>query len=459
MRRSRGRRKKLPADPVELRVDRLGHDGRGIANLDGKVAFVQGALPGELVSAVFTNRKRQFDELKTEEVLEASEKRVVPPCQHFAICGGCSMQHMSPQTQIELKENVLHEQMKHMAGLEDYEHLPAMRSVTSAYRRKARLAARFVSKKESVLVGFREKYSSFIADMDSCEVLATEVAELIKPLRELLIMLDAKQVIPQIEVALGERESVAQLSDGGALDLVLNFRHLEPLSDSDQAALLAFAKARNIQLYLQPKGNDSIHKVWPEEGPDRLYYYLPQYDLKMAFHPSDFTQVNGQINRIMIDKALELLALEESDKVLDLFCGLGNFTLPIARHCASVVGVEGSDEMVQRGSENASANGITNAQFFSADLTKDFDEKTWAKPVYNKIVIDPPRSGALEIIEKIVAFKAPKIVYISCNPATLARDAGELAKHGYRMTKAGVMDMFPHTAHVESIAEFILEAS
>jgi 23S rRNA (uracil1939-C5)-methyltransferase len=458
MKRSRGRRQKLPAEPIELTIERLGHDGRGIANIDGKIAFVDGALPGERVTALYTHQKRQFDELKVVTIIAASNERVQPPCVHAEICGGCAVQHIGSAGQIELKQKVLHEQMKHMAGLEQYEHLPAMTSVTTHYRRKARLAARYVSKKESVFVGFREKNSSFIAEMDSCAVLASEVDILIKPLRELIMTLDAKQVIPQIEVAVGEKTPEDDLSSGGALDVVLNFRHLEPLSDADQEALLTFAKAHDVQLYLQPKGNDTVHKVWPEQGEDRLYYFLPKYDLKMAFHPTDFTQVNADINRRMIDKALEFLALEPSDRVLDLFCGLGNFTLPMARHCGSVVGIEGSDEMVRRGYENAAANGIDNAQFYAADLCKEFDTLTWAKPVYTKILLDPPRSGALEIIERIIPFQAQKIVYISCNPATLARDAGELAKHGYRMTKAGVMDMFPHTGHVESIAEFVLES-
>lgn len=458
MKRSRGRRQKLPTEPIELSIDRLGHDGRGIGSIEGKVAFVDGALPGETVTALYTRKKRQFDELKVVSIIEASPTRAVPPCVHAEICGGCAMQHIAPEEQVALKQNVLHEQMKHMAGLEDYEHLAAMTSVTTHYRRKARLAARFVTKKEAVLVGFREKSSSFIAEMDSCAVLVSEVDVLIKPLRELIMTLDAKQVIPQIEVAVGEKAAHDELGAADPLDVVLNFRHLEPLSDTDLEKLLAFAKTHEVQLYLQPKGNDTVHKVWPEQGEDRLYYFLPKYDLKMAFHPTDFTQVNADINRRMIDKALAFLALEPSDKVLDLFCGLGNFTLPMARHCESVVGIEGSDEMVRRGYENAAANGIDNAQFYAADLCQDFDVNTWAKPVYTKILLDPPRSGALEIIEKIIAFQARKIVYISCNPATLARDAGELAKHGYRMTKAGVMDMFPHTGHVESIAEFVLES-
>ena len=262
--------------------------------------------------------------------------------------------------------------------------------------------------------------------------------------------------LPQIEVAVGENAQADANGDHLAEQVALVVRHLEALSEKDLAALLAFAQQHALQMYLQPKAADSIHKVWPADNEERLYYYLHDFKLRMAFHPVDFTQVNGELNRKMIAFALDLLDPQAYETVLDLFCGLGNFTLPIATRCKRVVGVEGSEEMVQRGFENAHGNGIENASFYSADLTKEFDEKTWAQPVYDKILLDPPRSGALEIIPRLAAFKAKKIVYISCNPATLARDAGELAKHGYVMTQAGVMDMFPHTGHVESIAEFVL---
>ncbi len=365
------------------------------------------------------------------------------------------MQHIRPDAQVALKERVLHEQMKHIGGLTDYEHFPAMLSQTEGYRRKARLAARFVTKKDEMLVGFREKNSSFIAQMTSCAVLVDEVSSLIMPLRVLLGGLDCRFTIPQIEVAVGE------LADDGGMgnsphQVAFIVRHLEELSPGDFASLLSFAQQHQIQLYLQPKGPDTVHKVWPQDDVDRLYYYLSDFGLRMAFHPTDFTQVNGDINRRMISQALTLLDLQPGDVVLDLFCGLGNFTLPMATRSARVVGVEGSDEMVRRGSENAAANGITNASFYCANLCVDFDESSWAAPVYSKILLDPPRSGAIEIIPRIAAFRASKIVYISCNPATLARDAGELVKHGYILKQAGVMDMFPHTGHVESIAEFVL---
>ncbi len=456
MKKTRRQRHKLPTAPVELSIQRLSHEGRGVASIDGKIAFVDGALPGETVTAVFTSRRSQFDELKVQEVLSASPDRVTPPCVHAEICGGCSMQHISSQAQIALKERVLHEQMKHIGGLSEYVHLPPVLSETQGYRRKARLAARYVGKKEEMLIGFREKNSSFIAQMNSCAVLVKEVSDLIRPLRELLVGFDGRLNIPQIEVAVGERTIESNSDTAARYQIAFIVRHLEALSLSDHEQLLSFAQRHEIDLYLQPKGPESVHKVWPQEGVDRLYYALPEFGLRMAFHPSDFTQVNGGINRGMISQALTLLDLQPEDVVLDLFCGLGNFTLPVATRCARVVGVEGSDEMVRRGEENAAANGITNAFFYSANLCVDFDESTWAQSEYTKILLDPPRSGAIEIIPRLAALRAKKIVYISCNPATLARDAAELVKHGYVLTQAGVMDMFPHTSHVESMAEFVL---
>lgn len=456
MKKTRRQRHKLPTAAVEISIQRLSHEGRGVASIDGKIAFVDGALPGETVTAVFTSRRSQFDELKVQEVLVASPDRVTPPCVHADICGGCSMQHISSQAQVALKERVLHEQMKHIGGLSEYAHLPPVLSETQSYRRKARLAARYVGKKEEMLVGFREKNSSFIAQMSSCAVLVKEVSDLIAPLRELLFGFEGRLNIPQIEVAVGERVQESDPELPVSYQIAFIVRHLEALSQHDQEQLLGFAQRHEIDLYLQPKGPDSVHKVWPQEGVDRLYYALPEFGLRMAFHPSDFTQVNGGINRRMISQALALLDLQSDDVVLDLFCGLGNFTLPVATRCARVVGVEGSDEMVRRGEENAAANGITNASFYSANLCVDFDESTWARPEYTKILLDPPRSGAIEIIARLAALRANKIVYISCNPATLARDAAELVKHGYALTQAGVMDMFPHTSHVESMAEFVL---
>ena len=301
-----------------------------------------------------------------------------------------------------------------------------MHGPTQHYRRKARLAARVVTKKGGALVGFREKYSSFITDMHNCQVLVKEVAQLIEPLRELISALPTRYEIPQIEVAVGERAA-----NSDALQVALVVRHLSELQDADLAALREFASQHELSLYLQPKGPDTVHKIYP------------------------FTQINGAINREIINQALDLLELDAGDSVLDLFCGLGNFTLPIAKRAGSVLGVEGSEQMVQRGKANAELNAMQNVDFAAADLTQPLQEQPWLPGKVNKVLLDPPRSGALEIVEQIALLEPERIVYVSCNPATLARDAQCLLERGYELKSAGVMDMFPHTTHVESMALFV----
>lgn len=425
-----------------------------MAHIEGKVAFVDGALAGERVSASYVRRRGRFDELKAIEILEPASDRVPPPCEYAGLCGGCSLQHMDSDAQIAFKQSVMLEQMEHATGasLEGIGLLPTLKDDTQYYRRKARLAIRVVNKKGGALVGFREKYSSFITDMNSCKVLVKEVADLIQPLRDLLNQLAGNQSIPQIEVAVGEERDAA----GAELRLRVAFvvRHLNPLLEVDLTRLTDFAQQQDIHLYLQPGGNETVHKVYPEDAPDRLQYFLPEFDLTLNFHPMDFTQINAGINRKIVTQALDLLQLTAQDRVLDLFCGLGNFTLATARRAQHVVGVEGSDEMVRRGTENAQYNGLENAEFHAADLFKPVADKPWANARYSKIILDPPRSGAIEIIPEITKLGASTIVYISCNPATLARDAAELLKAGYKLRTAGVMDMFPHTTHVESMAVF-----
>mgnify|MGYP006158359247 CR=1 FL=1 len=452
MSRRRHGRGKLPTEPVTLEIESLSHEGRGIAHIEGKVAFVDGALADEQVSATYVRRRGKFDELKTTEVLNPSPLRVAPPCEFAGLCGGCSLQHMDTDAQIEFKQSVLLEQMRHAScmSLDNIKVLPKLQDATQFYRRKARLAIRVVSKKGGALVGFREKYSSFIADMDNCKVLVEEVAVLIRPLRDLITGLEGANNIPQIEVAVGEE----LLGDDVRLQVAFVFRHLLPLSESDTQNLVRFSQEHRIQLYLQPGGNDTVHKVFPADAVERLQYFLPEFDLRLNFHPMDFTQINAGINRKIISQALVLLELNENDTVLDLFCGLGNFTLATARRASSVVGVEGSQEMVLRGSENASLNGLENVEFHAADLFKPIAEKEWASKEYTKIILDPPRSGAIEIIPEIAKLGAKTIVYVSCNPATLARDTTELIKAGYKLRATGVMDMFPHTTHVESMAVF-----
>lgn len=429
-------------DPIVLDITGLSHEGRGVAHHDGKTVFVRGALVGEQVSARVTLMRSRFDEADTVEVLRAAPERVNPPCAHFGVCGGCSLQHMQPQAQITFKQQVLAEQFRHFGKLDPQEWLPPLTHDETAYRRKARLGVKFVIKKDRLLVGFREKSSGYLAELDACAVLDRRLGQAITPLRELIGGLQARDTIPQIEVAAGDDE------------VALVFRHMEPLVDSDVAALVAFCSARGWQCYLQPGNYDTVHRVWPAEGQDRLHYQLPDFGLQLAFHPLDFTQVNAGINRRMLKLAIDLLNPQPHERILDLFCGLGNFTLPLATRAAHVVGVEGDDAMVQRGYENAKANDLHNVAFYAQDLTADFSQQPWAREGFDALLIDPPRSGALEVVQYLPRFGAKRIVYVSCNPATLARDAGELVKAGYTLQKAGVMDMFTHTAHVESIALF-----
>ena len=437
----RRRKQSLPTEPVTIDITALSHDGRGIGRIEGKTVFVDSALPGETVNFVYTQKRGKFDEGRTVAVLKASADRVSPRCAQAGLCGGCSLQHMEPAAQIHMKQGVLLEQLQHFGELQPEEILQPLTGPEYGYRRKARLGVKYVAKKEAVLVGFREKRNSFLAQIDQCHVLAGEVGLRFPELKQLVMSLQARTAIPQIEVAKGD-DAVAII-----------VRHLEPLGEQDQAALLAFCEQYDLQLYLRPGGNDSVHKVWPA-GEPRLRYHLPRFNLEMKFHPSDFTQVNQEINQNMIDRALAYMDVQPGERILDLFCGLGNFTLPLATKAAQVVGVEGDEAMVMRGRENAEHNGLQNVEFYGADLTKPFDDQPWGQSGFDKILIDPPRSGALEIVSKMTVFKPKRIVYVSCNPATLARDAGELKKQGYRLLKAGVMDMFPHTTHVESIAVF-----
>lgn len=444
------RRRSLPKEPVIVEIESLSHEGRGVARVEGKVVFVDGALAGERVTASYVRRRGKFDELSALEIENPSSNRVDPECDYAATCGGCSLRHLDSDAQLAFKEGVLLEQLQHSAGIDPatLEILPRITAATRYYRRKARLAVRLVVKKGGALVGFREKYSTFITDMHSCQVLCEEVARLISPLRDFISNLEGADQIPQIEVAVGE--SAADLDAPGIVAFVI--RHLAPLSEADTANWLEFAQLHQIELYLQPAGPDSVHKVFPDDR-ERLNYYLPDCDLKMQFHPQDFTQVNAGINRQIVNRALNHLDLKPTDQVLDLFCGLGNFTLPIAQQCKLAIGIEGSETMVHRGEENARINGITNADFHCADLSKPVAGK-WLDKDFDKVLLDPPRSGALEFLPSIVRCAPEKIVYISCNPSTLARDAGVLTQSGYELKSAGVMDMFPHTTHVESMAVF-----
>ena len=435
-------KRKFPKEPITVRIEDISHEGKGVARHNDKVVFIADALPGEEVVARIHKRHRRYDEAHVLEITDFSSLRVKPHCPHFENCGACSLQHLSSEEQVKFKQRGLIENIKKMAHLEPKEIMPPLVGGTWGYRRKARLGARYVAQKDRVLVGFREKRSSFLADMNSCEVLVPSVGHHLEELSQLIYGLSNRQEIPQVEVSIGDEVQV------------LIFRHLTPLTDEDHEKLRAYGKQHGFQIHLQPQRPDSIHCIWPE-NPEPLSYSLQDYGVTIQFMPSDFTQVNSEINRKMIPLALELLDIQKDDTVMDLFCGLGNFSLPLATKAAHVIGVEGDEGLVQRARDNAKRNNIENIEFHTANLYEDFSSLPWAKQKVDKILLDPPRSGAFEVAQYLKKFQPKRIVYVSCNPATLARDVDEIVnKQGYKMLKVGVMDMFPHTAHVESIAVF-----
>ena len=429
----------------QTEIEKFSHDGRGIARIDGKATFIQGALPGETVSFQYTRTKKDFAEAKVVAIDKASPLRVEPPCPHYQWCGGCSLQHLDEAQQIHEKQSVLLELLERIGHCQPQQILPPLRSTTWHYRNKARLSVRYVEKKQATLVGFREKNNPrYITEINQCPVLNAKIDEQIINLRQLIDAFEDPTTIAQVEVAAGDDE------------IALIFRHLKPLSLADQEKLQVFGQKTKFRLFLQPGGNETVHLFYPEKETEFLTYALPQENLAFQFHPTDFTQVHAGLNRLMVARALELLALTAEDSVLDLFCGLGNFSLPLAKYCAQVIGVEGSKTMVARAEMNALANGLTNTRFFCADLDKNESLKMLKDYQFTKLLIDPPRSGALEIVRQMDKLAPQCLLYVSCNPVTLARDA-EILVHqkGYQLRAAGVMDMFPHTAHVESIALFV----
>lgn len=426
-----------------VEIHGLSHDGRGLANVNQKTTFVSGALPYEKVTYKITQKHSNYNDAQVLHILEPSEERTNPACEHFGLCGGCSLQHMNIDMQIKLKQQTLLDQLKHFGKVTPLTLLPPLHAHAFHYRRKARLGVKFVIKKNKVLVGFREKSSRYLADLNHCLVLHPKVGERFNELSALIASLEQYQMIPQIEIAIGDT------------DAALVFRHLAPLSPADKEKLIAFGKTYQFHIYLQPNPPGTPHLLWPEETAERLTYTLPDHRLTFLFHPLDFTQINLEMNRLMVNHAIALLDLKANDNVLDLFCGIGNFSLPIARQVNQVTGVEGSLEMVARANDNARHNGIQNAHFFAANLMEPAKEAAWMKTHYNKILLDPPRAGAKDILPYFASLSAEKIVYVSCNPATLARDAGELVhQQGYQLTDVGIMNMFPHTSHIEAIALF-----
>ena len=436
------RRRRSPPIEMTVSIESMTNDSRGVAHHEGKAVFVEGGLPGEVVRCQTTRRTSKYDTANVLEVLEASDDRVQPRCSAAGVCGGCSLQHMSESSQIHAKQQVLLENLQQIGKVQPETILPPLQGPHWNYRRKARLGVKLVPKKGGVLVGFREKQSGYLAVMDSCDVLDERFSNLILPLRELVAGLSIAKRIPQIEIAAGDNSAV------------LVFRNLEPILEADQELLKVFANQHQLSILLQPGGPDSIQALYPEKH-ELLQYRLDEWDIAIRFRPTDFTQVNASINQLMVSQALKLLGAEKGDEVLDLFCGIGNFTLPLARVCKHVTGIEGDSVLVNMARDNASYNGLSNAEFVTANLYDTPLDGSWLHRKWDRILLDPPRSGAMEVIERLPELKPKRIVYVSCNPATLARDTDLLVnKYSYRLKAAGVMDMFPHTKHVESIAVF-----
>jgi 23S rRNA (uracil1939-C5)-methyltransferase len=438
--------RKVVSDIVETAtIAALTHTGEGIVR-GGKTVFVAGALPGETVKFRRTRTHRQHDEAELVEVLTPAPERVAPRCAHFGICGGCALQHLTPEAQLATKETELRDNLERLGRVTPREWLPALRGPTWGYRRRARLGAKFVTKKGKVLVGFRERLTPYIADIQHCHVLAPPVGELVTPLAELIMTLSIRERLPQIEVAVADN----------AVALVL--RVLDPPSAPDLEQLRAFGTRHGVRLYLQPGGLDSVHEMGAPAGAP-LHYALPRFKVELHFQPTDFIQVNGAINEALVARAIELLELTPADRVLDLFCGIGNFTLPVARTAGHVVGVEGDAALVARARQNARLNQLENVEFHVADLARldsgaeAARDARWLREPYTHVVLDPPRAGAREVLASVASLEPRRVLYISCHPGSLARDLGVLVnEHGFTLEAAGVLDMFPHTAHFESLA-------
>jgi 23S rRNA (uracil1939-C5)-methyltransferase len=438
----------VSATPFEAVITDLSHDGRGVARVDGKAVFVSGALLDEHVLLRLRKRHRHFDEADVVELITRSPHRVEPRCRHFGECSGCSLQHLDAPLQIATKQRVLTENFERIGKVTPQAWLPPLTDQSWGYRRKGRLSVRNVVKKGRVLVGFREEENPrLVADIQHCEVMHPALGPKVGLLADLLNGMDAASDIPQIEFAAGDDT------------MALVFRHMQPLNASDLAKLTAFGQQHDLAIYLQPGGSSSVHPLWPENS--RLAFRIPSGsdaidDVELEFQPLDFVQVNAGMNVRMMARTMELLDPQPTDRVLDLFCGLGNFTLPIARRVAEVVGVEGEHGLVERAAANAARNGIGNARFQVANLFEDQRSADWARQPWDKILLDPPRAGADKVLDYLPHKQTRRIVYVSCHPASLARDAGILVnQHGFTLESAGVMDMFPHTSHVESIAVFM----
>ncbi len=434
----RNRRESPPQEPVEAEIHDLAHDGRGVGRVGGKALFVFGALPGERVRCHITRSTRHFDEGQVETVLQAAEERVEPACEHFSRCGGCVLQHLRPEAQIRFKHRILQENLRRLGKVEPEQWAEPLHGRPWHYRRRARLSTRAL-KEGGFQLGFRQRQDRQIESLRRCPVLDERVGEQLPALADCLNGLQGRRDIPQVEFSCGDEQ------------VVLVVRHMRPLVEADLQALQTFCSARGWNLWLQPEGPDSAHAA---DGSQPPVFTLPDEGLRYRFQPLDFIQVNDEVNRRMVAQAMQWLAPGPDDRVLDLFCGLGNFTLPLARRAGQVVGVEGDEGLVARARTNADINGLK-VDFYVADLRKDHRHAPWAGQGYSQVLIDPPRSGAAEVLPLIAHLAPARILYVSCHPGSLARDAGMLVHdHGYRLVRAGAMDMFPHTAHVESMALF-----
>ena len=429
------------ADELEADVVDLDHDGRGIARVAGKAVFIEGALPGERVRFRILKRRRQFDEAALIEILVASPDRVQPKCAHFGICGGCSLQHLAPRAQLIAKERQLLDTLERIGRVRPDRVFAPIRGMDFAYRRRARLGVKYVHKKGRVLAGFRERAKPYLADLRRCEILVGRFATLPQDLAALVDTLSVRDKVPQVEVA------------GGDETAALVFRVMEPPSADDVLRLQAFGERLGVQIYLQTGG---LHTIQPLSGPPApLAYAVDGGQVTLEFGPADFVQINREVNAAMVDAATELLQPTPADSVLDLFCGLGNFTLPLGRRARTATGVEGDEGLVAKARANGARNGIENADFHRDNLFEPSGFGPWAERAYDLVLLDPPRAGALAIMERMAQWQPRRLVYISCHPGSLARDAGILVQgQGFQLTGAGVMDMFPHTTHVESIAVF-----
>ena len=423
---------------MRLEIEALDAAGRGVARNAGKVVFVEGAIAGEVVEARLLEAKPKFDRARVTEILQASASRREPRCPHFGVCGGCATQHVDARTQVAAKQRGLEDNLARIGKVAADSMLPPIYGEEWGYRHRARLSVRFVEGKGGALVGFREKKSTYVADMRSCEVLPPRISSLIVPLRILIGSLSIRDRVPQVEIAAGDAATV------------LLFRHLLPLSEADHESLRDFADTQAVHVWLQPAGPETVAAFHPQVS-DALFYDIPEFGVRIAFQPSDFTQVNPAVNRLLVSRALRLLEPQPGERIADLFCGIGNFSLPLATRGAQVIGFEGSSLLVERARQNAAANNLV-AQFEVADL---FQPNLSAFGRFDKFLIDPPREGAISLVHTLPDDWPRRIVYVSCDAATLARDADVLVHNkGFRLSAAGVVNMFPHTAHVESIALF-----